>query len=206
MKINLPNLISLLRIVISPFYFYLILSTDQLFQQLACVLFLIGALTDYIDGWYARKYNEITDLGKFVDPLADKILTSAAFLSFVFLYIIPWWMVAIIILRDFITTILRIYGEYSGKSFRTSKTAQVKTALQMLFITYILVLIYIKDANSNVTSSLNIQSLIYSSWTYTAMFLLTLMTVWTIIEYFYQNKELLNSLLKSIYKRIYVRD
>ncbi len=203
MRINLPNAISLVRVLIAPIYFVLILSSDQLFQQLGCILFLIGALSDYIDGWYARKYNEVTALGKFVDPLADKILTSAAFLSFVYLSIIPMWMVILIIIRDFGTTILRIYGEAIKKHVVTSKLAQVKTALQMVFIAYILILVFIKDSNSSVTTILNINSVIYSDYTYYSMLIITLLTLWTILEYVYQNKSLFEIIFSKTQSKNY---
>lgn len=194
MKLNLPNIITLSRIIISPVFFFLILSADPLIQQLACLLFMLGAITDSVDGWYARRYNEVTEWGKFVDPLADKFLTTAAFLAFVFMRIIPLWMVIIVIIRDFGTTILRIYAEKKHIKMKTSFTAKTKTSLQMLFIAYILSLIFIKNANTSVTDPNYMSSWIYSPFTYYSMFLITVITVWSMIEYLLVEKELTNSM------------
>ncbi len=198
MKLNLPNIITLSRIVISPVFFFMILSSDPLIQQLACLLFLLGAITDSIDGWYARRYNEVTEWGKFVDPLADKFLTTAAFLAFVFMSIIPLWMVIIVIIRDFGTTFLRIYADRNHINMKTSVTAKTKTTLQMLFIAYILSLIFIRNANTTVTDPFNMNSWIYSPLTYYTMLLITIFTVWSLLEYIWVEKELTKSLKKKL--------
>ena len=80
---TLPNQLTILRIILTPIFLYLFLSEDPLLIQISIGVFIVAALTDWYDGWLARKFNYITDWGKFWDPLADKILTSAAFLGFV---------------------------------------------------------------------------------------------------------------------------
>ena len=109
---------------------------------MALLIFIIASITDAYDGYYARKYNEITTEGKFLDPLADKILVSSAFISFALLGIIDFWMVGIIIFRDFFVTGLRIAMEQKGMSMVTSMVAKLKTSAQMTIITLILIALY----------------------------------------------------------------
>ena len=136
----LPNQLTVLRIILSPIFLFFFLSGNPLFKQISIGIFIIAALTDWYDGWLARKFNYITNWGKFWDPLADKILTSTAFIGFVILGVLPLWMVIIILLRDFIITILRAYADYKGASFPTSNYAKVKTFIQMAFLYYLLLI------------------------------------------------------------------
>jgi len=192
----LPNIISLLRVLISPFFLYMLVWGGDGGVSIACLLYFIGSATDFFDGWIARRYHIVSKWGKFFDPLADKILTTAAFAGFVLLEIIPLWMVVIVLIRDFGTTFLRVWADLKDKTIITSFSAKWKTFLQMLFIGYILVLLLMKDIdyitiNIFATTSEAIHSLLYSSSTYYLMLLLTVFAIWTAIEYFLQNKNLL---------------
>ena len=111
---------------------------------MALVIFLVASITDAYDGYYARKYNEITTEGKFLDPLADKILVSSAFISFALLGIIDFWMDGIIIFRDLFVTGLRMAMEQKGRTMVTSIIAKLKTSAQMIIITFILVILGLK--------------------------------------------------------------
>ncbi|MFA7229510.1 MAG: CDP-diacylglycerol--glycerol-3-phosphate 3-phosphatidyltransferase, partial [Melioribacteraceae bacterium] len=134
----LPNQLTVLRIILTPVFLILFLSEEPLMKQLAYLVFIIAAITDWYDGWLARKFNYITEWGKFMDPLADKILTSTAFYAFVMIGILQLWMVLIIIIRDILITLLRIFADHRKVSFSTTRTAQVKTFLQMFFLYYLL--------------------------------------------------------------------
>lgn len=177
MKYNLPNMVSLSRIVISPFFLMLLISGDKFKIKISVILFIVGAITDYLDGWLARKYHQVSSWGKFFDPLADKVLTTSAFVAFVIMGIIPGWMVSVIILRDLATTWLRKIGEKRGKPVDTSRSAKTKTFLQMGFIAYILSLL-----------AFDLTNVLYSDFTYWFMFVLTGYTVWTLVEYLTNNK------------------
>ena len=168
----------------------MVISGNPLVVKLSCLLFLIGALTDFFDGWFARKFRLVTSLGTFFDPVADKFLTTAAFAGFVHLNIIPLWMVLVIVIRDFVTTILRIYADRHGHTIKTSMSAKYKTFLQMVFIGFILILIFMKNMIINPELRTILDNLIYSRFTYYIMFLLTLITIWTAIEYLLQNKNI----------------
>jgi CDP-diacylglycerol--glycerol-3-phosphate 3-phosphatidyltransferase len=141
----LPNQLTTLRIILTPVFVYLFLSGDSLLMQISLLVFFIAAITDWYDGWLARKFNYITTWGKFMDPLADKILTSAALFSFVYLGVLELWMVIIIVFRDFFVTGLRLFAEWKGKSFTTSKIAKVKTVVQMIYLFYLVIVFTLKE-------------------------------------------------------------
>ena len=111
---------------------------------MALMIFIVASITDAYDGYYARKYNEITTEGKFLDPLADKILVSSAFISFALLGIIDFWMVGIIVFRDLFVTGLRMAMEQKGRTMVTSLVAKLKTSAQMIIITFILLILGLK--------------------------------------------------------------
>ncbi|MDQ1265940.1 MAG: CDP-diacylglycerol---glycerol-3-phosphate 3-phosphatidyltransferase [Bacteroidota bacterium] len=190
MNLNLPNIITLIRIAISPVFFIFLISEDRALVQAGCFLFFFGAITDYIDGWLARKYHEISKWGKFLDPLADKFLTTAAFISFTIMGLIPLWMVIIIITRDLGTTLMRVYADSVNMPVATSYSAIVKTFVQMLFITVLLVLIYFRNSEVLHPDGILIDKLLHSKAVIVTMLILTLLTVWTAFEYIYKNKML----------------
>ena len=105
----------------------------------ASIIFTIASLTDWYDGWYARKFGVITRLGQFMDPLADKILVTSALIVFAVLdYAIPW-MIWVIAIRDVVITMNRIFALYVGKAVITHTLAKWKTMLQMVTIFMILI-------------------------------------------------------------------
>ena len=179
-KKHIPNLLSFFRIAITPVFFFFFISDDLLLQQISLFIFIIASLTDSADGYIARKYRSVSALGKFIDPFADKLLTAAAFIGFVMINIVPLWMVIIIMIRDFGTTVMRIIW---NNEFKTSRSAKIKTTLQMTFISVILGLIFIRDLkiSPQVYNALN--WFIYSDIIYFIMLVLTIITVWTLIEY-----------------------
>jgi len=189
MKFTLPNIFSLSRIVLSPIIIFFLLSGNRILIQLTFFIFLGAALTDYFDGWYARKYLEVTNEGKFLDPLADKFLTSSAFIGFVLMNIIPLWMVVIVLIRDVWTTLIRIYVPKNKYIIKTSIYAKGKTTFQMFFIIYILFLLFLINTNFISDSAIEfINNLINSKLTYWMMFFITFLSIITAFEYFFQRK------------------
>ena len=195
----LPNQLTTLRIILTPVFVYMFLSGDSLLMQISLVVFFIAAITDWYDGWLARKFNYITTWGKFMDPLADKILTSAALFSFVYLGILELWMVIIIVFRDVFVTGLRLFAEWKNKSFTTSKMAKVKTVVQMVFLFY-LVIVYTVKENEYIKSNFSeiIQNLTNEYLIYYTMLAVTLFTLVTGITYIFQNRVLIASLFKNV--------
>jgi CDP-diacylglycerol--glycerol-3-phosphate 3-phosphatidyltransferase len=135
---SLPNQLTYLRILLTPVVVFLLFSQDHTLIQWALPVYTLAALTDWYDGWLARRWGYVTRWGTFVDPLADKILTSAVLFSFAALDVVPAWTVWAMVLRDAIITILRSYFEYHGRPFDTSRMAKTKTFAQMALIFYVL--------------------------------------------------------------------
>jgi len=191
----LPNQLTVLRIILTPVFYLLFRTGEPLFVQISMGVYIVAAFTDWYDGWLARKFNYITEWGKFLDPLADKILNSAAFFAFVYLDILPLWMVVIIVIRDFFITGLRAVADYQNISFVTRKSAKWKTFMQMVFINYLLFVytfsitssIYV--GNESIFKLLMDENLIY----YTMSFV-TILTFYTGIEYVYKNIALIKKM------------
>ncbi len=135
---NLPNKLTISRILLSPIFMVLILVDNLYSRYFAILVFIFAALTDLYDGYLARKTGVITGFGKFMDPLADKILTSTAFVSFVALGYVKAWMILTIIVREFLITGLRTLAAYKGIVIMPTLLAQWKTASQMVIIFIIL--------------------------------------------------------------------
>jgi CDP-diacylglycerol--glycerol-3-phosphate 3-phosphatidyltransferase len=180
--------------LISPVFFFLIISENSILIQVGCILFVIGAMTDWLDGWWARRFNAATAWGSFIDPLADKFLTTSAFISFVIMDIIPLWMVLIIVVRDILTTLMRIIADRFNKPVVTSFSAKMKTFIQMLFIVVILCLIYLKTIFTSPDALKYLEASLHSLMVYYSMLAITILTLWTIIEYFFQNKSLISKI------------
>ncbi len=191
----LPNQLTTLRLILSPVFFFMFLSENPVYKQIALAIYIIAAITDWYDGWLARKFNYITNWGKFMDPLADKALTSSAFLAFVFLDVLQLWMVLIIIVRDFLITGLRIYADLQNKPFVTNKLAKVKTFTQMIFIFYLLILFTLKTIKPIAENYGNILNML-TDLTYInyAMLLITLFTFYTGVVYLIKNKNLIKGI------------
>lgn len=191
----LPNQLTILRIVLTPVFLFFFLSDISVFKLLSLGIFIIAALTDWYDGWLARKFNYITNWGKFWDPLADKILTSAAFIGFVVIDIVPLWMVIIIILRDFVVTSLRAYADYKDFSFPTSYYAKWKTFIQMVFLYYLLIAYIGLNTIGIYIGSTNIFSVLMDKkFIYLCMLIITAVTFHSGLTYIYKNRRLIKEL------------
>lgn len=138
-NLNIPNLLTIFRVAFVPFFIYLIMQPSQISHLVAFFVFVCASVTDFIDGYLARRWNQQTEFGKFLDPLADKFLVLGAFITFIFLSEqIQAWMVLCIVSRDILITSLRYLAIYQGSSLRTSRLAKVKTAFQMFSIVVII--------------------------------------------------------------------
>lgn len=110
----------------------------------ALAIFIVASITDALDGYYARKNDMVTDTGRFLDPLADKILVSSAFISFAIMGLIDFWMVGLILFRDFFVTGLRVIMSRKGLTMMTSKVAKSKTGVQISIIIFTLLVLSLK--------------------------------------------------------------
>ncbi|MCY4158070.1 MAG: CDP-alcohol phosphatidyltransferase family protein [Bacteroidetes bacterium] len=137
----IPNAITLFRILITPLLVFCLFQPTFWFSFFACILFFLGAVSDFADGYIARALNKQSRIGRNLDPVADKIFILGSFITLAWLYpqLVPWWAVIIIFTRDNFVTILRMRAESEGKSLPTIRFAKVKTALQMAFIALLLI-------------------------------------------------------------------
>lgn len=196
---NFPNTLSVLRILLSPVFIFLFLSDNDTLVIISFFVFSIAALTDWYDGWYARKYGFKTRWGQFLDPLADKILTSGALLSFFFLkrkdilflghdsFISFNLLIGIIIARDIILTIVRSYKELKGEVFKTSFISKTKTFIQMTYICIIIGLFSLGKIFKNTVVYHSINNYLYSDINYYLLLFITAITVISGIAYFFES-------------------
>ena len=131
-KMNLPNKLTVLRVILIPFFIYFLMYTP--YKYVALAIFIVASLTDLLDGKIARKYNLVTNFGKFMDPLADKLLVCAALICFVEKSLLPSWMVIIIISREFIISGFRLVAVEQGVVIAANYWGKVKTTCQMIMI------------------------------------------------------------------------
>ncbi|KUO75303.1 MAG: CDP-diacylglycerol--glycerol-3-phosphate 3-phosphatidyltransferase [Clostridia bacterium BRH_c25] len=135
---NLANKITLLRIFMIPVFMVLMLMEFPYHMEAALAVFLIASLTDKLDGYLARKYNMITDFGKFMDPLADKLLVTGAFVVLVQLGRIEAWIVFVILAREFAVTGLRSLAAAQNVIIAASNYGKIKTVAQIIAISVLL--------------------------------------------------------------------
>lgn len=133
---NLPNKLTILRVILIPFFVFFLISPffDGYGNYIALAIFIIASLTDMADGKIARKYNLVTNFGKFMDPLADKLLVCSAMICLVDLKLIPVWVVLIIIAREFIISGFRLVASDNGIVIAASYWGKFKTTFQMIAV------------------------------------------------------------------------
>ena len=144
MKWNLPNKLTLFRIFIIPLFLLFLLSDigGLYTRYIAFAIFVVAAITDALDGYIARKYNIITTFGKFMDPLADKILVCSALIALIQTGDIPAAAVIIIIAREFIITGFRLVASDKGVVIAASSWGKIKTITQMVMVMYLILGLY----------------------------------------------------------------
>ena len=141
---NLPNKLTVMRVVAVPFFVVLMLAPicekpcEGWAKWTALALFIIAALTDLVDGRLARKYELVTNFGKFMDPLADKLLVCSALICLVALERIPAWIVIIIIAREFVISGIRLIAADDGVVIAASQWGKIKTVFQMIMVGFMI--------------------------------------------------------------------
>ena len=150
--VTFPNFLTGLRIVLTPVFLALIFSDSGFNKILALLVFTVASLTDFFDGWFARRDKTVSSLGRFMDPLADKLLVSSALISFVLLGMVEAWLVGAMLIRDAVITSLRVYAIRKGRPVVTSRLAKWKTMLQLVLAFGILVFINVRVITAELTS------------------------------------------------------
>lgn len=194
------NIITLTRICLIPVFVIILLSPwpqwfgihdlidDSQKAIIAAGVFIVISCTDWIDGYLARSRNEVTDFGKFIDPLADKILVAAALIALVELQVIPSWPVLIILTREFIVSGIRMIAASKGVVIAASWYGKAKTVLQIIAI----VLFIIKDPHHMTTFSSVMENPLYViSWA--VMFAALAMTIISMLDYIAKSRQFLFS-------------
>lgn len=180
---NLPNKLTIFRVILIPFFLVaLMVPAIPVGKWIAVGIFAIASLTDLLDGKIARKYNLVTDFGKFMDPLADKLLVCSAMIALIELNRIPAWIVIVIIAREFIISGFRLVAADNGIVIAASYWGKFKTTFQMLMV--ILLIMNLSENLPNAVTVITVceQVLIYVS---------LLLTVVSLIDYLVKNRKVL---------------
>ena len=177
---NLPNKLTVMRMILIPFFVFFMLAPyfEGYGNYIAVAIFIIASLTDMLDGKIARKYNLVTDFGKFMDPLADKLLVCSALIAFTDLHRMPGWIVIVIIAREFIISGFRLVASDNGIVIAASYWGKFKTTFQMLMVIVIIFNINLQLGWLNILGTILI---------YVALVL----TVVSLIDYIAKNKDVL---------------
>lgn len=171
--VNTANKLTISRVTMIPLFLIILYLNVPFSQILALVIFILASVTDLIDGYVARHYDQVTDFGKFMDPLADKVLVISAMLWFVEVGQMPAWIVAVVVARELLVTGLRLVAMDNGRVIAAAWSGKVKTATTMVCICLMLL---------PIPSSLNTVC--------AALILIT--TVYSGLEYFIKNRDVLN--------------
>lgn len=192
---NLPNKLTMLRIVLTPVFLAVLYWGFPGADYVALAIFIIASLTDLLDGKIARKYNLVTDFGKFADPLADKILVVAAMLWFVECGRMPAWMVMIVITREFAVSGLRMIASDNGRVIAAGWSGKVKTASTMVCIVVMLLMGPVQESYLQALTSFTAKvPPAYIAWIDPLCgWVITLTTLYSGVEYFVKNKDVIRS-------------
>ncbi len=180
---NWPNRLSLIRIASVPVLTVLLLLDNLMWTRYAALfLFVLAAITDFVDGWMARKYNIVTNFGKFIDPVADKLLVLSTMTMLSWHGIVPAWLVVAVLFRELAVDGLRLVAVEQGKVIAAANLGKIKTVCQMVMIISHLVyfaqfpLLHILARWLMIPSQIAVLA----------------MTVWSGVDYFVKNKEVLH--------------
>ncbi len=186
--LTIPNQLTALRILLVPVFVALLLQADPWLKLFGVVVFVVASLTDIYDGYHARKYGVESRLGAFLDPLADKLLITAAFLLYVWMGYLVLWMVILVVIRDVVVTALRVYAEYKNRPVVTSVEAKYKTLAQNILVYLIMALILMKEAAFfGPRLAVTVNQFLLSDSLYYIMLVVTLFTVYTGVSYLVSN-------------------
>lgn len=188
---NLANKLTLSRFFLTVIFMVFLFSKGLQFKILAFVMFTIACWTDFLDGYIAKKRNQISDFGKFMDPVADKVLIISAFLAFVEMRLIPAWIVVIIIFREFSITGLRFIALSKGNVISAERLGKHKTVSQMASIYMVLILIIFRESQAGIFGFWDRNTeLIYLRIIYYAMLVTAFLTMASGISFILKNRKL----------------
>ena len=190
-----PNILTIVRIILTPLFIICLFSSYPTAKFWSLVIFVVAAITDAYDGHLARKYDQVTIEGKFLDPIADKILVSSAFISFAIMGIIDYWMVGLIIFRDLFVTGLRFAMVSKGLEMVTSRLAKFKTGIQITVIIFTLIFLGLQQGIAWEWTMPILAIIEQYRLIYILTFIVTLFTIYTGVNYLYHNRPIIQKYL-----------
>ena len=179
---NTANKLTVLRMILVPVFVLILLLPERITQGVriaALIVFIVASLTDFLDGYIARHYNQVTDLGKFLDPLADKLLVMAALLVFVGWGQMPSWCAMVILAREFAVTGLRLVAASGGLVIAAAWSGKIKTASSIVAICIMLTALH----KIRLIGGFTLNDL--------CIIVMVVTTVWSGTEYFIKNRRVL---------------
>lgn len=183
MKMNLPNRLTMLRVALVPLFVLLVsMEKHAVMQICAFAVFVFASITDLLDGKIARERNMVTDFGKFMDPIADKLLVMSALVVMVDQSRMPGWVCIVMIAREFLVSGFRLVAAGKGRVIAAGIWGKLKTVLQMVYIPMALLLIPIQKLNHPIPA-------IWNLLTDITMYISLILTVWSGICYIWKNRE-----------------
>jgi len=188
---NIANRITLLRIVFTFVFMFFLFCGGLWAKVLSLVIFIVAALSDFYDGWIAHKKNLVTDFGKLMDPIADKILVLSAFAAFVQMQLVDAWMFVIIISREIMITSLRLFALNKGKVLAAAKAGKQKTVSQMIVIFCILGFIVLKEVMLRFYTWNPSWEKFFRLGIYFLMLITVILTLYSGISYLWQNRKII---------------
>jgi CDP-diacylglycerol--glycerol-3-phosphate 3-phosphatidyltransferase len=195
---NLPNKLTVMRIALVFVFVPLLFANGLAAKVAALAVFVAASLTDLLDGYLAKRNNQVTDFGSLMDPIADKILILSAFLAFVQMGLVPAWMVVIIAFREFAVTGLRILALTGGKVISSDSGGKHKTVSQVVVIGMVLVLIILREAGPGASSFWSAGTeRVYRDTVFVLMLVTVVLTLISGVSYLIKNREVYSNAKKG---------
>jgi len=191
---NIANRLTMLRIILTFVFMFFLFIPALWAKATALLIFIFAALSDFFDGRIAQKRNMVTDFGKLMDPIADKILVLAAFAAFVQIQLIDAWMFVIIVAREILITSLRLFALNKGKVLSAAKAGKHKTLSQMVVIFYILGFIVLKEAILAFSTWNPAWESFFRNSIYMMMLLTVGLTLYSGLSYLWENRKVITKL------------
>ena len=188
---NIANRITMARIVLTFVFMFFLFCHGLWAKAISLVVFMLAALSDFLDGFIANKRNMVTDFGRVMDPIADKILVLAAFSAFVQLQIIEAWMFMIIVSREILITSLRLFALNKGKVLSAARAGKHKTVSQMLVIFTILGFIVLKESMLTYSTWNPLWEKVFRQGIYVLMLITVGLTLYSGISYLWENRKII---------------
>jgi CDP-diacylglycerol--glycerol-3-phosphate 3-phosphatidyltransferase len=190
---NLPNRLTIGRLFLTMFFVVALGTRFPFHYTVAFVLFVLAGITDYVDGEIARRYALVTDFGKLMDPLIDKVMTAAAFVSLVPLGAIPAWVAIAVISREFLVTGLRLLAVSKNRVLAADPIGKHKTVWQFATVIFFLILLAVGEFHGSWTTPAAVAYL-HNLWVYVGFGVSTVavvLTVYSGVDYFWRHRALL---------------